>query len=85
LLCLWISSHSARVGLVDQQTSLVCGPSACDPSAFAHNRAPGSKVSDEFTPPLCRLHHCESYATTQGLSETYPFTFAIFIDELNSR
>jgi hypothetical protein len=40
---------------------LVCGRKPCDPHhlRFAQVRALGRKVSDEFTVPLCRLHHRE--------------------------
>jgi len=37
----------------------VCGRSPADPRhlRFAQPRALGRKVSDEFTVPLCRVHH----------------------------
>jgi hypothetical protein len=40
---------------------LLCGRKPCDPHhlRFAQVRALGRKVSDEFTVPLCRLHHRE--------------------------
>ena len=60
LLCLWVLSHSARLAPVCRPANVPgLRPSACDPSAFAQNRGPGRKVSDEFAVPLCRLHHCE--------------------------
>ena len=40
---------------------LVCGRQPSDPHhiRFAQQRALGRKVSDEFTVPLCRIHHRE--------------------------
>jgi hypothetical protein len=40
---------------------LVCGRTPADPHhlRYAQPRALGSKVSDEFTVPVCRLHHSE--------------------------
>jgi hypothetical protein len=44
-----------------QKPCLVCGRQPSDPHhlRFAQNRALSRKVSDEFTVPLCRLHHRE--------------------------
>jgi hypothetical protein len=44
---------------VSRQPCLVCGRAPCDPHhvRFAQPRALGRKVSDEFTVPLCRIHH----------------------------
>ena len=41
------------------QPCLVCGRQPADAHhlRFAQPRALGRKVSDEFTVPLCRLHH----------------------------
>jgi hypothetical protein len=46
---------------VSQQPCLVCGRTPSDPHhlRFAQPRALGRKVSDEFTVPVCRLHHRE--------------------------
>jgi len=46
---------------VSRQPCLICGRSPCDPHhlRFVQQRALGRKVSDEFTVPLCRLHHRE--------------------------
>jgi hypothetical protein len=46
---------------VSRQPCLVCGraPSEAHHIRFAQPRALGSKVSDEFTVPVCRLHHSE--------------------------
>jgi hypothetical protein len=41
----------------------LCGRQPCDPHhlRFVQPRALGRKVSDEFTVPLCRIHHRELY------------------------
>jgi hypothetical protein len=46
---------------VASQPCLVCGRSPVDPHhlRFAQPRALGRKVSDEFTVPVCRVHHRE--------------------------
>jgi hypothetical protein len=46
---------------VASQPCLVCGRAPSDPHhlRFAQPRALGRKVSDEFTVPVCRLHHRE--------------------------
>jgi hypothetical protein len=46
---------------VSTQPCLVCGRTPADPHhlRFAQPRALGRKTSDEFTVPLCRLHHNE--------------------------
>jgi hypothetical protein len=46
---------------VMKQPCLVCGRRPSDPHhlRFAQWRALGRKVSDEFTVPLCRMHHRE--------------------------
>jgi hypothetical protein len=46
---------------VSKQPCLVCGRKPSDPHhlRFAQPRALGRKVSDEFTVPVCRLHHSE--------------------------
>jgi hypothetical protein len=48
---------------VASQPCLVCGRSPADPHhlRFAQPRALGAKVSDEFTVPVCRLHHDEAH------------------------
>jgi hypothetical protein len=45
------------------QPCLICGrrPSDTHHLRFAQNRALGRKVSDEFTVPLCRVHHREAH------------------------
>ena len=44
---------------VAQQPCLVCGRTPSDPHhlRFTQPRALGNKVSDEYTVPLCRVHH----------------------------
>jgi ERF superfamily len=51
----------AHVNFVASRACLVCGRQPCDPHhlLFAQVTALGRKVSDEFTVPLCRLHHRE--------------------------
>jgi hypothetical protein len=46
---------------VASQPCLVCGRTPVDPHhlRFAQPRALGRKVSDEFTVPICRVHHRE--------------------------
>jgi len=50
-----------HVKLVSKQPCLVCGrrPGDAHHLRFAQRRALGRKVSDEFTVPSCRGHHCE--------------------------
>jgi hypothetical protein len=51
----------AHIKFVASRSCLVRGRKPCDPHhlRFAQVRALGRKVSDEFTVPLCRLHHRE--------------------------
>ncbi len=51
----------AHLKFVASRSCLVCGRMPCDPHhlRFAQVRALGRKVSDEFTVPVCRLHHRE--------------------------
>src|SRR5437016_3383269 len=46
---------------VTRQPCLVCGrvPSDSHHLTFAQPRALGNRVSDEFTVPVCRIHHRE--------------------------
>jgi hypothetical protein len=46
---------------VSRQPCLVCGRTPSDPHhlRFVQSRALGRRVSDEFTVPLCRVHHRE--------------------------
>jgi len=50
---------------VAAQPCAVCGRAPSDPHhiRFAQPRALGRKVSDEFTVPLCRVHHRELHRT----------------------
>jgi hypothetical protein len=51
--------NKAHLRYVAQQPCLVCGrkPSDAHHLRFMQPRALGRKVSDEFTVPLCRIHH----------------------------
>jgi len=48
-----------HIKFVASRSCLVYGRKPCDPHhlRFAQVRALGRKVSDEFTVPLCRIHH----------------------------
>ena len=50
---------------VAQQPCLICGrsPSHAHHVRFAQSRGLGLKVSDEFTVPLCAIHHQQNHAT----------------------
>jgi len=51
----------AHLSFVREQPCLVCQQTPCDAHhlKFAQPRTLGRKVSDEFTVPLCRVHHQE--------------------------
>ena len=51
----------AHVKFVSRQACLICGRQPADAHhvRFAQHPALGRKVSDEFTVPLCRVHHRE--------------------------
>jgi hypothetical protein len=53
----------AHLKFVASQPCLVCGRSPVDAHhlRFAQPRAMGLKVSDEFTVPLCRIHHRDNH------------------------
>ena len=53
-----------HLGFVAAQACLACGkrPTDAHNVRFAQPRALGVKVSDEFTVPLCRVHHSELHA-----------------------
>ncbi len=53
----------AHLQFVASQSCLICGRRPSDPHhiSFAQRRAMGRKVSDEFTVPLCRVHHREAH------------------------
>jgi len=72
---------------VSKQPCLVCGrePSDAHHLRFAQPRALGRKVSDEFTVPVCRLHHRELHrhgdeaAWWTGLNiDPVPIAFALW-------
>jgi hypothetical protein len=50
---------------VAEQPSLICGrsPSHAHHIRFAQSKGLALKVSDEFTVPLCAIHHSENHAT----------------------
>jgi hypothetical protein len=51
----------AHLRFVASQPCLLCGRHPSDPHhlRFAQPKAMGLKASDEFTVPLCRIHHRE--------------------------
>jgi hypothetical protein len=53
----------AHLKFVASQPCLVCGRSPADAHhlRFTQPRAMGLKVSDEFTVPLCRVHHRDNH------------------------
>jgi hypothetical protein len=53
--------NKEHLDFVSSLPCLVCGRQPCDPHhlRFVQPRALGCKVSDEFTVPLCRIHHRE--------------------------
>jgi ERF superfamily len=53
-----------------RQPCTVCGRTPCEAHhlRFAQPRAMGRRVSDEFTVPLCRLHHRELHSVGNELS-----------------
>jgi hypothetical protein len=55
----------AHLKFVASQPCLVCGRQPSDPHhlRFAQPQAIGLKVSDEFTVPLCRVHHRQLHQT----------------------
>jgi hypothetical protein len=54
-----------HLAFVCSQPCLLCGRQPSDPHhlRFAQPRALGRKVSDEFTVPLCRVHHRQVHQT----------------------
>ena len=57
----------AHLRFVARSPASICGRQPRDPHhlRFAQPRALGSKVSDEFTVPLCRGHHRELHQATE--------------------
>jgi hypothetical protein len=55
----------AHLIFVASQPCLICGRTPADAHhlRFAQPRALGRKVSDEFTVPLCRIHHRTAHST----------------------
>jgi hypothetical protein len=78
------SRDKDHLNYVAKQPCLVCGRKPSDPHhlRFAQPRALGRKVSDEFTVPLCRLHHRELHrqadeATWWNEAKISPLTVAL--------
>jgi hypothetical protein len=76
-----------HLNFVSKQACVVCGrePSDAHHLRFAQPRALGRKVSDEFTVPVCRLHHRELHrhgdegAWWNGLNiDPVPIAFALW-------
>ena len=69
--------HSKFVAL---QSCVVCGrtPSEAHHIRFAQPRALGRKVSDEYTIPVCRLHHRELH----GYGDEASWWAAVSVDPL---
>jgi DNA recombination protein Rad52 len=55
----------AHLRFVARQACLICGrtPSHAHHVRYAQSRGLGLKVSDEFTVPLCAIHHSENHST----------------------
>jgi ERF superfamily len=55
------SRDKDHLGFIARQPCTVCGRQPCEAHhlRFAQPRALGRRVSDEFTVPLCRVHHRE--------------------------
>jgi hypothetical protein len=55
------SRDKAHLRFITIQPCIVCGQQPCEAHhlRFAQPRALGRRVSDEFTVPLCRVHHWE--------------------------
>jgi hypothetical protein len=55
------SRDKDHLGFIAHQPCAVCGRQPCEAHhiGFAQPRALGRRVSDEFTVPLCRVHHRE--------------------------
>jgi len=56
----------AHIKCVSKRPCLICGrqPSDSHHLRFAQQLALGRKVSDEYTVPLCRTHHCEVHRSS---------------------
>jgi ERF superfamily len=74
---------------VSRQACLVCGRTPSDPHhlKFTQPRALGNRVSDEFTVPICRIHHRELHrhsdeAAWWGKVHIDPIPFALRLWQL---
>jgi hypothetical protein len=70
----FVKPHRARerdhLRFICKQPCTVCGRTPCEAHhlRYAQPRAMGRRVSDEFTVPLCRLHHRELHQVGNELS-----------------
>ena len=71
------SRDKEHLRFIATQPCTVCGRQPCEAHhiRYAQSRALGRKVSDEFTVPLCRVHHRELHR--QGNEHTWWATFNI--------
>ena len=81
------SRDKAHLGFVSQQPCLLCGRQPADAHhlRMAQARALSRKVSDEFTVPLCRIHHREVHRCgnenewwSKAGIEPFPAAFALW-------
>jgi hypothetical protein len=59
------AAFGPHLRFVARQPCLICGraPSHAHHVRYAQSRGLGLKVSDEFTVPLCAIHHSENHST----------------------
>jgi hypothetical protein len=59
------ANRMEHLRFVARQPCLICGrtPAQAHHIRYAQPRGLGIKVSDEFTVPLCAIHHSENHAT----------------------
>ena len=71
-----------HLDFVSAQPCLICGRRPCDAHhiRFVQPRALGRKVSDEFTVPLCRVHHRELH----GVGDEVKWWEKVRIDPLDA-
>jgi hypothetical protein len=64
------SRNKNHLKFISRQPCSVCGRQPCEAHhlRYAQSRALGRRVSDEFTVPLCRLHHRELHRHGDELS-----------------
>jgi hypothetical protein len=78
------SRDKDHIRFISRQPCTVCGRKPCEAHhiRFAQPRALGRRVSDEFTVPLCRIHHRELHrqgdeATWWGKANIDPMPIAL--------